>query len=442
MRQAIIAIRYYARAFQSAVRENGFRYALRRTYNFLLKRLKNTQRVRNTSSAPVAPVTPSLSQPDVPKVENVKQSAVTMAVSSLDVPQINRPLLLIISDIQISQCIHFRIEQKIRFLKKIGVPALHLTTGQRGRIRAFLGLAHTVIVYRTAVADDLMDELYEAKSRILFEVDDLILGQKALEDSEILLQVSSHQADGLKMLSHDLLSTAQKCHALIVSTPYLAEFYSEADYGLSDKTCFVLPNFIDHEEFCEPRKKSYTFAYTSPSTSIQSELSMLKGFLAAYDKEAKKSWNILVMGNDYAKKELSKVPFKRGSIISSPFKSLPQYHETLGHAETVLIPLSDTPFNHAKTAIRLMDAALVGTQAIFCPLGEYAAIGDALQDKRFCIASEGWAKSGGEVGPHLLSLRENVADLQSVIRKFYGSEAAVACYEEIFIEDMKICSSV
>lgn len=331
---------------------------------------------------------------------------------------------------------HHRIQQKLRFLKGIGLQAMHLAPAEGGRLRAFLGLAHTVIIYRTALPDPLLQEIRASGAHVLFELDDLVVGPNALENSGILTQVTEVQALHLRTLSAELLETAQRCDGIILSSDHLAQVYRRPENGLSDKPSFVIPNFVETDRFAAPGPKDVTFAYTSPSGSIRDELAMLAGFLAGYDATAEQDWSILVMGNDMARKELERLPFRRGRVIGQPFSAFEDYLAAITRAETVLIPLTDSDFNRSKTAIRLMDAAVAGTQALFCPVGAYSAIGASLKNRGLCLDLQAWPAAGAGIAPVLARHQENVADLQHAVRRVYGIKAAEACYRQVFLKRM------
>lgn len=410
---------YYGRAFRAAVRAHGWRFAMQRAVGFIRRRVHGRVSRRLRPDKPAELISPFHE-----------------IIDTLGTTQTARPLLLIVSNIQIRQCIHYRIQQKLRYLEEIGLQAMHLQPTETGRLRAFLGLAHSVIVYRTTLPAELMQEFRDAGVRLIFEFDDLVVGPDALENSGILSQVTDTQAAHLLTLSKDLLNTALACDAIIVSTPYLAELYARPENGLSGKASFVIPNFVETDAYTLPGKKDVTFAFTSPSGSIRRELAMLTGFLTSYDANAEQDWSILVIGNDLVGKRLAESSFRRGQVIMQPFSAFEDYLQSIIRAETVLIPLSDNDFNRAKTPIRLLDAAISGTQAVFCPVGAYQNIQRALQKDSLCIASGAWAEAGAKIGPILAQLDANVADLQQAVRRVYGTEAAKSCYRQVFINDL------
>lgn len=422
MRPIVPAFRHYFRMFREAVHDGGWGYALRRARSFLHHKIALKAGLQLSRGALGSGAEETSPFADI--------------IEMLDHRPAERPLILIISNCAIRQCVHYRIRQKVRYLDQIGIQAMYLSPGEAGRIRAFLPLAHTVIIYRTALPDTQIDELRKAGVRIVFEFDDLIVSRVALEHAGILDQVTSHQAAGLFRQADDLLATAQRADALIVSTPFLASHYADPDHGLADKPCFVIPNFVETDDFRPAGPKTVTFAFTSPSGSIQSELAMLTAFLDSYDRQATTDWSILVIGNLTAQERLSAQDWRHGRVVSHPFSDFEDYLRTIASAETVLVPLSDTSFNRAKTPIRLMDAAIVGTQAVFCPVGTYADIGRTLAEiapdtAALCVPPNDWAEAGGSLGPLLSLVAQNTEALKQAIREKYGTQAARDCYRAV-----------
>ena len=77
-------------------------------------------------------------------------------------------MVMIISNTQIEQCITYRINQKISVLKDIGIPSKTFDPTDVGRIKSFLPFAATIIIFRTAVRDELIMTLRESNARLIF----------------------------------------------------------------------------------------------------------------------------------------------------------------------------------------------------------------------------------------------------------------------------------
>nr|WP_143791689.1 hypothetical protein [Paracoccus sp. M683]TRW98707.1 hypothetical protein FNJ84_03895 [Paracoccus sp. M683] len=428
MRSTFLAAQHYLRTFRESVLMGGWRYASRRTAIFIGNRARAV--LRKLAGG----IFPGTARWRIRGLE----SPFSAIIQTLPATPADRPLLLIVSDSQIKQCVHFRIHQKLRYLEQTGLKAMHLAPADKGRLLSFAGLAHTVIIYRTALDKDTIQMFRDAGARVIFEFDDLVVGSTMLKNSGILDQLTEHQVSGLTRLADRFLETAQASDAIIVSTPFLAQLYAAPDSGLAHLPIHVLPNFVETDIYPVPGEKNVTFAYTSPSGSVRDELTMLSDFLTSYDQTATRDWSILVMGNPLAQKALGDMTFRRGKVIARPFSDFDAYLETIAGAETVLIPLSDSVFNRSKTAIRLMDAALAGSQAVFCPVGAYRDVQTELAEDRLCVPVDDWAKAGVAIAPALTDIQANTRDLQQAVRKVYGTQTARGRYRQVFLDELQM----
>lgn len=427
MSRHLRALRHYGQSFAAILREQGLGAALRRTGTFAGNRLLRPVLRR---------LSPALSRP--PR----KPAAFEAVVAALPVVVTRRPLLMILSDIGIRQCVHYRINQKMRFLREAGIAATHVQPGDVGRIRAFLPLAHTVIVYRTALDAALIDEIRAAGVRLVFEFDDLVVGAGPLARAGILDQVTPAQGANLSRQADRFLQTAAATDRLIVSTPFLADLYASPEGGLAGRPVHVIPNFIEKEDYHPPIPPEVTFAYTTPSGSIRSELAMLLAALRDFDAQADAPWSIVTIGNPTALAALQEAGFRHGQVLAQPFADYADYLNLIARAGAVLIPLSDSAFNRSKTPIRLMDAALAGTQAVFCPVGTYAELRDSPGIGALAIPGADWPQAGAALRAALAARAANVAALQVAVHDRYGRGAAQACYRRVFLDEIGMAADI
>ena len=428
-------LQHYHRAFKEVAQLQGTGVAVRRTVYFLRSRIMARLRTRTDKGPPgPARLEDQITSDIAARIEG--------AVRLLPSAPVTRDFVLILSDIQIRQCVHYRILQKIRYLSKIGIRAQHVHPEELGRIRSLLPFAHVVIVYRTALAQPLLDELRAAGARLVFEFDDLIVGSDAVRQSGILREIPQRMGENLMALADRLLQTARLCDGLIVSTDYLGRIYGKPGSALADKPIHVLPNFLEQDCTARPPGLAeYTFAYTTPSGSITTELQMLSAFLRAYDQIAEQPWSLVTMGNHLAATELGKINFRQGNIVAIPFEEYDIYLGHISRAQAVLIPLARTGFNSAKTPIRVMDAALAGTQAIFSPVGAYAPIGEGMGANLLAVEDEDWAGAGRYAATTLETRHHNIAHLRAAVNALYGPESAAATYRRVFVQGLGILAT-
>lgn len=419
-------LQYYYRVYRDTVRMQGRREALRRSWLFVATRLKaRLARRNNTTFSAEAAMAPAA-------VENMR------IVGTLPVAPVSRSLVLIVSDIRIKQCVHYRIHQKMRGLAGVGIRCQHVQPVEYGRLMSLLPFCHTVIVYRTALDADRIAQFREGGARVVFECDDLIIGAEVVRKSGILREIPEHTGKNLCELADLLMETATLCDELIVSTDYLKRIYAKPGSGLQDKPIHVVPNFLETACTAPVTAARHTFAYTTPSGSIRTELQMLTAFLRSHDAVCNHPWSILIMGNVMAAQELRQAGFRHGRIEVAPFSEYETYIEQLGQAGCVLIPLARTAFNSAKTPIRVMDAALAGTQAVFSPVGDYGKIHETLPRRMLAVEDEDWGGAGGYADTTLEIRNQNVAELQQAINLLFGPAAAETTYRQVFADGFGI----
>lgn len=417
---------YYYRVYQDAVKLQGRREAMRRSWAFVRNRVH--ARLGRRKAALVAPA---------PLIAPATARNIAL-VETLPIAPVSRGLVLIISDTKIRQCLHYRIHQKIRYLDAIGIRSQHLLPGEFGRLESLLPFCNSVIIYRTDLDPEYLQRLRDADVRVIFEIDDLVVGSALVRKSGILREIPEKMGENLCALSDRFLDTAQAADELIVSTPYLAKIFGRADSGLSDKPVHIIPNFLESDCSAAPQPVRYTFAYTTPSGSIRTELQMLIAYLKSHDLVCNHPWSILVMGNHLAATELQQAGFRHGQVMTTPFSEYEAYLEQISHAGAVLIPLARTAFNAAKTPIRVMDAALAGTQAVFSPVGAYDEIREALPTKMLGIEDEDWRGAGNYAETTLEMRHHNLRELQQAVNGIFGPETARETYRQVFVDRLAI----
>ncbi|WP_041527033.1 hypothetical protein [Paracoccus aminophilus] len=418
MPEVLRKVLHYYRVFKDTSKLQGRAYAFKRSAAFISTRLRARMGQRRIG--------------EIRRTDAAKD--IIRLVSTLPKAPTARPLLLIISDLQIRQCIHYRVDQKLRVLESIGVKAQFVRPDEIGHVASLLPFAGTVIIYRTVVPAKQIEEMKAAGIRVIFEFDDLVVGAEAVRKSGILGEITDNQGKNLCQLADQFLATAQLCDEIIVSTDFLGQLYERPAHGLAGKPIHVIPNFLERDCDAAEQGMVWTFAYTTPSGSIRSELEMLKAFLRSYDAVVDHSWSILVMGNPLAATELTQAGFQRGRIETLPFAEYDDYIQRIGSAGCVLIPLSDTPFNASKTPIRAMDAALAGTTAIFSPVGAFAQIHKELNSHALTVDHEDWSGAGTYAGSVFEARDIYVRGLQRAVNKLYGPQTARQSYHDLFVE--------
>jgi hypothetical protein len=298
-----------------------------------------------------------------------------------------------------------------------------------GMLRSYLPLARLIIVYRTPIDPEMLAEWRAAGVRVAFEFDDLVVGREQVRDSGIFPALDDRQRASLSSEAARLWDTAIACDLWIVATEQLREQYAQL---FPPENIHVLPNFLQPAPHPVRVRKTAMFAYTSPSQSIDGEIAMLNSFLASYSRTVIEPYDIIVIGNAKVAARIAHDRHPLCTVRSAAFAAYEQYLRILAMAHYVLIPLTDTPFNHCKTAVRALDAARAGVLPLVSPVGDYAGLTADPLLKALVLDPADW----GEGAARVLALRDAYRPLLKTFvmscEDRFGDAAGVARYRELF----------
>lgn len=149
-----------------------------------------------------------------------------------------------------------------------------------------------------------------------------------------------------------------------VSTPALAE-----RYGAHGRVA-VLPNCVPVAMLDYPRHSDgHTIGWPGRIASHPADLEVTRGGVG----EAISDWRFHVIGEAAGVKDALGL---RCEPSETPWiASVEDYHRELGSLDIAIAPLSDTAFNKAKSALKLLEASAAGVPCIASPRAEYEATG-------------------------------------------------------------------
>lgn len=205
--------------------------------------------------------------------------------------------------------------------------------------------------------------------------------------------------------------------ALTVSTPYLADRYSQ----MGIKNIEVIRNGIEIDSFkynapLDSRKPVYGWVGATPFRS--GDLETLRGVIGPFlDRYGLTFHHSGHLDGCPTAAELARITPKRVTTESmQPIEHYPQMFDAI---DVGLAPLSNIPFNQAKSAIKVMEYAARGIPFIAADTPEYRWFGEGLIAKKSRPAS--WKK-------HLEAMLD--PDLRYDLAKH--------AHERVLLEDMNI----
>lgn len=297
--------------------------------------------------------------------------------ATVDAACLSRPSVAIIGALELPQCRKYRILQKIEELAAHGCSAVVSNYFDVPRCFDVLQLATAVVFYR--VPDGALFQAYVGEARrlgipVTFDVDDPLFCSTVYSANANLQTLSRAERDHLVSSCRDYLSAMRCCDAVIVSTPGLAEV---ATPYMEGKPVYLWRNAIDAESrsICEDVRVS-----SSPRPAGQIRIGYMSGS-RAHDLDFEVIGNALarvlakyphvemvIAGHAGLPEQLK--PFEHRMSVF-PFSSYRGYFQTLSEVDIVVIPLLSDTFNACKSAIRFLEAALLGKPCVASMVGDF-----------------------------------------------------------------------
>lgn len=229
---------------------------------------------------------------------------------------------------------------------------------------------HDVVVMQRAMFEDIPDKIKLAQANGQIIVNDLDDWYWGLSTSNGAFAASHPKLNPGENINHYKRVLAASDY-VTVSTRYLADRIS------SWVTCpiTIIPNYVDVSKFT-PRVQSDTdvpvVGWVGSTGHRSGDLELLAGLLLPLI-QAKK---IKLHHSGYAKShpefaDLVKVP---SDLVSTLPMVSPQDYPNLFQFDIGLVPLSDKPFNQAKSAIKGLEYAAAGVPFIASPTEEYKSL--------------------------------------------------------------------
>lgn len=290
-----------------------------------------------------------------------------------------KPFVAIIGDLFLPQCKKYRVIQKLEILKQAGVAADYSHRLDIPRSLHLIQLATFVIFHRTEDGpelDCLMAETQRLGIPTAYDIDDPMF-------DETIYSANSNASYLDPAIRKHLLSRCEYharamavCDFGIASTPVLAAAMRRYMAG----PVVVWRNAIDRstrhaadralEARAARQGNHVVIAYSSGSLAHQADFMTAATALAAL-LERYPSLRLLAMG--YAPIPDILQPFK-DRIMQRPFRDYLQYMQSLATADISIVPLVANDFNACKSAIRFMEAALLGIPTVATATGDYVPL--------------------------------------------------------------------
>lgn len=254
----------------------------------------------------------------------------------------------------------------------------HATAVQSGRT----SLEYDVVVIQVECSPAMQQfarTLQEMGKKVIFEVDD------AFDCLEEWHPQYAAYAKGDR-LNH-MFEMMRLADAVQVSTPWLAQ-----RYGQYAKKIDIVPNMIELSAWPVADQPRYDAKFrvlwagsASHAGDLEEVVPALKAFAAAH-----KDVEIVLFGQ-----ELKDSGIPAEQLTHVPWCDFEEYAFTLASigADVAIAPLTDVPFNHGKSNLRILQYWATGYPVIASPVGPYADTVITGQDGLFAWGTQQWVQA-------------------------------------------------
>ncbi|WP_019505376.1 tetratricopeptide repeat protein [Pleurocapsa sp. PCC 7319] len=296
-----------------------------------------------------------------------------------EIPQ--KPSVVLVVDDHLSQCLRYRVEQKIEQLEHAGIAVQYFPWRDVKLAKSALHFCHAVIFYRVPALPDLIETIEYAKAInkvVFYEIDDLIFDEKEYPDpiESYGGQVSEDQYRGLLRGTTLFNEAMALCDYGIASTPALAKHIEQV---VAKKTCFVHRNALDslNSEFIQlniPKiKRDYvSIFYGSGTKAHNADFEKLVAPAIAKILEQYPQVRLTLMGYLTLPKIL--IPYQEQIDRINLIRDVAVYWEFLRQADINIAVLLPTPVNNCKSELKWFEAGCLGVPSIVSNTQTYEEI--------------------------------------------------------------------
>ncbi|WP_319497382.1 glycosyltransferase [uncultured Cohaesibacter sp.] len=262
----------------------------------------------------------------------------------------------------------YRSLNACRHLAANGVSCVTIHSATPVRVaESILDAADTVVFQRCFMAQGhvaaFLDYAKAKGKRIVAEIDDLVLPAfvdtiGSVKGGEMTRAEALFVAEGYEAL-------IQSADACLASTPSLTKVLAES-YG---KDVFLLRNQIETGLFRTPtskRDQAFRIAYASGTFSHKRDFELIEEVLYQLLND-----NPTVRLDILGRAQVSARLLSLENVHSYPVLGYEDMLEFLSQRSVVIVPLESSPFNEAKSNIKFLEAAAVGTAVIASRLSEF-----------------------------------------------------------------------
>lgn len=233
-----------------------------------------------------------------------------------------------------------------------------------------------IVVLKLIMLERVVEQVAQAREfgqKIVVDIDDFMEG---LEETNLAYKTTSPDANPKNNRDH-YIAIIKQADALIVSTPFLKDYYEKEYPG---KPVFLVRNGVDIDRWSvrdrDHKGRLPTFGWVGATPWRSGDLEILKPFFGQFiEKRHLKFHHAGSIKN--APKAYQQAGIDKRLVTEEPMKTMNGVPELYSRKIDVgIVPLRDVPFNHAKSYLKGMEYAAAGVPFIATGLPEYQLLAD------------------------------------------------------------------
>lgn len=335
---------------------------------------------------------------------DIYSNAIAEYKEHLHLPTISQPkpipekvsVLLIVDDF-LSQCLRYRVQQKIEQLEHAGFTTEYVPWRDIAKAKNKLHFYHVVIFYRVPAFPDIIETIEYAKAIkkvVFYEIDDLIFDENKYPDpfESYGGQISLEEYHGLIKGTILFREAMAMCDYGISSTPALV---SEMQPIAKKQVCFLHRNALDKFNYdftalnLPKIERTYTsIFYGSGTKAHNSDFNELVAPALAKIMEIYPQVRLTLMGYLTLPEMLE--PYKERVDRIELVKEVTLYWEFLKQADINIAVLHPTSMNNCKSELKWFEAASMGVPSVVSGTQTYTEILNHKVDALIANNTEEW----------------------------------------------------
>lgn len=353
------------------------------------------------------------------------------------------PKVLIVAELSIPQCTHYRVKQKVQMLQAAGYETAVVSwieSDTKGLQE--LQTSTLVIFYRVPYAP-LVAALYAEARRlglkVGYDIDDLVFDVEEYAKNSNLLSLPKAEQSQLLNGARLYCQALSAADFSIASTPRLATFMAKYCKGAN----YLVPNGLDAADDAEGPAGAFRFplgldgkvvlGYGSGTSTHNADFALCANAVLRILKEFENT--VLVIHGLLELPEAFKALEER--IVRVAFVPFADYSNAVARFDVNLIPLEPGLFNDCKSNIKYLEASRLGVCSVASPCAEFSSVIADGENGFLADGEEAWYEALRKlVASKPLRQKIGAAARETVLARFSPEAIFNAGFRQLLADDL------